>query len=164
MLPHSVLAGKMSSAGIASDIFHVIHGSILRKKGSSGQLDCPDSYSLHWEMSPESSIASPPPANARERIIRILHGKIVIGVGAAGDKGKILKSHSLAPFRFRVSSAFSITLGLSGYSGEGRPILFIHGFPIGHVSMTACMEPVFTKRKGYKRVYMDLPGMGLSET
>ena len=33
MLSQSVLAGEMSSAGIASDIFHVIHPFILRKKG-----------------------------------------------------------------------------------------------------------------------------------
>ena len=29
-----------------------------------------------------------------------------------------------------------------------------------HRLMTGCMEPVFNNRDGYKRIYIDLPGMG----
>ena len=46
--------------------------------------------------------------------------------------------------------------------GEGRPILFLHGFPIDHMCMKECMEPLFSRREGYKRIYLDLPGMGKS--
>ena len=29
--------------------------------------------------------------------------------------------------------------------------------------MKACMEPVFLRKTGYKRIYLDLPGMGKSK-
>ncbi|CAJ36481.1 alpha/beta fold hydrolase [Methanocella arvoryzae] len=44
--------------------------------------------------------------------------------------------------------------------GEGTPVVMIHGYGIDHHVMTGCMEPVFLKRKGYRRIYLDLPGMG----
>jgi len=44
--------------------------------------------------------------------------------------------------------------------GEGKPILIIHGMTPDHRLMTGCMEPVFKDREGYKRIYLDLPGMG----
>lgn len=44
--------------------------------------------------------------------------------------------------------------------GEGNPVLAIHGFGIDHHVMTGCMEPIFTRRAGWKRIYLDLPGMG----
>lgn len=44
--------------------------------------------------------------------------------------------------------------------GSGRPVLCIHGYVVDHRMMTGCMEPVFEKRPGYRRIYMDLPGMG----
>jgi pimeloyl-ACP methyl ester carboxylesterase len=44
--------------------------------------------------------------------------------------------------------------------GEGDPLLAIHGFGIDHHVMTGCMEPIFTNRAGWKRIYLDLPGMG----
>ncbi|WP_019242963.1 MULTISPECIES: alpha/beta fold hydrolase [Bacillus] len=47
--------------------------------------------------------------------------------------------------------------------GEGIPIIMIHGFSPDHRLMTGCMEPVFTNRMGYRRIYIDLPGMGLSK-
>jgi pimeloyl-ACP methyl ester carboxylesterase len=47
--------------------------------------------------------------------------------------------------------------------GEGYPILMLHGYGIDHHVMTGCMEPIFKKRPGYKRIYMDLPGMGRSK-
>ncbi|MFJ7746936.1 alpha/beta fold hydrolase [Peribacillus sp. NPDC097295] len=44
--------------------------------------------------------------------------------------------------------------------GEGIPILMIHGYSPDHQLMSGCMEPIFTKRKGWRRIYIDLPGMG----
>jgi pimeloyl-ACP methyl ester carboxylesterase len=44
--------------------------------------------------------------------------------------------------------------------GEGSPVLGIHGFGIDHHVMTGCMEPIFANRAGWKRIYLDLPGMG----
>lgn len=44
--------------------------------------------------------------------------------------------------------------------GEGRPIVQLHGYFPDHRLMTGCMEPIFTKRPGYRRIYPDLPGMG----
>lgn len=51
--------------------------------------------------------------------------------------------------------------------GEGQPILFIHGLACDMNLMKGCMEPLFRRRnlenkKPYKRVYIDLPGMGKS--
>lgn len=47
--------------------------------------------------------------------------------------------------------------------GEGTPVLIIHGWGICRLTMKAAFEPVFTKLDGYKRFYIDLPGMGDSE-
>jgi pimeloyl-ACP methyl ester carboxylesterase len=44
--------------------------------------------------------------------------------------------------------------------GTGRPILMIHGFSPDHRLMSGCMEPIFEKRAGWRRIYFDLPGMG----
>ena len=44
--------------------------------------------------------------------------------------------------------------------GEGMPILNTHGYGIDHHVMSNCMEPVFRKRPGWQRIYLDLPGMG----
>lgn len=44
--------------------------------------------------------------------------------------------------------------------GEGKPIIMIHGYYPDHRLMVGCMEPIFINRTGYKRVYIDLPGMG----
>jgi len=47
--------------------------------------------------------------------------------------------------------------------GEGKPILMLHGFPLDHQMMKGCMEPIFKRRQGWKRIYFDLPGMGKSK-
>ncbi|WP_102275312.1 alpha/beta fold hydrolase [Cytobacillus massiliigabonensis] len=47
--------------------------------------------------------------------------------------------------------------------GEGKPIIMIHGFSPDHRLMSGCMEPVFKKRTGWRRIYIDLPGMGLTK-
>jgi pimeloyl-ACP methyl ester carboxylesterase len=44
--------------------------------------------------------------------------------------------------------------------GDGIPILMIHGYGIDHNVMTGCMEPIFKGRPEWKRIYLDLPGMG----
>ena len=47
--------------------------------------------------------------------------------------------------------------------GEGTPVLVIHGWGISRLTMKAAFEPVFSTLDGYKRYYIDLPGMGDSE-
>lgn len=44
--------------------------------------------------------------------------------------------------------------------GIGKPIIMIHGFSLDHRLMSACMEPIFKEREGWRRIYIDLPGMG----
>ncbi|MFC0237075.1 alpha/beta fold hydrolase [Fictibacillus phosphorivorans] len=44
--------------------------------------------------------------------------------------------------------------------GSGTPIVMIHGFSPDHRLMKGCMEPIFQEREGYRRIYIDLPGMG----
>lgn len=46
--------------------------------------------------------------------------------------------------------------------GNGKPIIMLHGYYVDHRVMAGCMEPVFSGREGYKRIYLDLPGMGKS--
>jgi pimeloyl-ACP methyl ester carboxylesterase len=38
--------------------------------------------------------------------------------------------------------------------------VLLHGFTPDHRLMTGCFEPVFATRPGWRRVYLDLPGMG----
>ncbi|WP_117170315.1 alpha/beta fold hydrolase [Paraliobacillus sediminis] len=47
--------------------------------------------------------------------------------------------------------------------GEGIPIIMLHGYSPDHRLMTGCMEPVFSKRDGWRRIYIDLPGMGVTK-
>ncbi|MBG9453874.1 2-hydroxy-6-oxo-6-phenylhexa-2,4-dienoate hydrolase [Lysinibacillus sphaericus] len=44
--------------------------------------------------------------------------------------------------------------------GTGTPIVMLHGYSPDHRLMKGCMEPVFAEREGWKRIYIDLPGMG----
>lgn len=44
--------------------------------------------------------------------------------------------------------------------GQGKPIVAIHGWSVDHRLMSGCMESVFANKPGYKRIYLDLPGMG----
>lgn len=44
--------------------------------------------------------------------------------------------------------------------GKGRPFVGLHGFAPDHRLMKGCLEPVFRHRKGWRRIYPDLPGMG----
>lgn len=47
--------------------------------------------------------------------------------------------------------------------GKGTPILMIHGYSPDHRLMSGCMEPIFKRRNGWRRIYIDLPGMGLTK-
>jgi pimeloyl-ACP methyl ester carboxylesterase len=44
--------------------------------------------------------------------------------------------------------------------GAGRPILMLPGRPSDHRVMARFMEPLFTRREGWLRLYPDLPGTG----
>ncbi|MCI0583354.1 MAG: alpha/beta hydrolase [Chloroflexi bacterium] len=46
--------------------------------------------------------------------------------------------------------------------GEGRPVLLLHGMPTDHRHMVRAFEPVFEARPGWRRIYPDLPGHGLT--
>lgn len=48
--------------------------------------------------------------------------------------------------------------------GQGIPVINLHGYGIDHCSMKASLEPLFAGRKGFQRIYFDLPGMGRSGT
>ena len=44
--------------------------------------------------------------------------------------------------------------------GQGTPLINLHGWPADHGQMIAMMEPLFVDRSGWRRIYVDLPGMG----
>ncbi|MDE9367271.1 alpha/beta hydrolase [Luteipulveratus sp. YIM 133132] len=50
--------------------------------------------------------------------------------------------------------------------GPARPqhgtIVLLHGFPCDHRLMTGAFEPVLSAREGWRRLYVDLPGLGRS--
>lgn len=46
--------------------------------------------------------------------------------------------------------------------GEGRPIVFLHGWTMDRQVEANTYEPVFATRPGWRRIYPDLPGMGRS--
>jgi pimeloyl-ACP methyl ester carboxylesterase len=44
--------------------------------------------------------------------------------------------------------------------GQGLPVIVLHGAGVDHREMEAAIEPLFEGRGGYRRIYIDLPGMG----
>src|SRR4051795_3033696 len=44
--------------------------------------------------------------------------------------------------------------------GDGIPIMVLHGVGVDHREMVAAIEPVFRDISGYRRIYLDQPGMG----
>lgn len=47
--------------------------------------------------------------------------------------------------------------------GDGQPVIFIHGLGLDYRSLYEFVEPLFEQKKGWKRIYLDLPGMGRSD-
>ncbi|MBH0168235.1 alpha/beta fold hydrolase [Fictibacillus sp. 18YEL24] len=47
--------------------------------------------------------------------------------------------------------------------GEGMPLIILHSMGTDHRSMKAWLEPIFKNKRGYQRVYVDLPAHGHSE-
>jgi len=46
--------------------------------------------------------------------------------------------------------------------GQGKPVLCLHGFTENGGVMIGCLEPFFENTSGYRRIYLDMPGMGKS--
>lgn len=46
--------------------------------------------------------------------------------------------------------------------GEGFPVLIIHGWQLDGTAEAADFEPIFSKTEGLLRIYVDLPGMGIT--
>ena len=46
--------------------------------------------------------------------------------------------------------------------GQGRPIVFLHGWSMDRRVELPVYEPIFSVRGGWRRIYPDLPGMGRS--
>ncbi|WP_455715408.1 alpha/beta fold hydrolase [Anaerosporobacter sp.] len=46
--------------------------------------------------------------------------------------------------------------------GDGVPIFIIHGNHVDYRLMYGCLEPCFTDVMKYKRIYIDIPGLGKS--
>ena len=44
--------------------------------------------------------------------------------------------------------------------GTGKPVLFLHRFTEDHGFMKGCGELFFQNMEGYRRIYLDMPGMG----
>lgn len=66
--------------------------------------------------------------------------------------------------RGEISMEFKIKNTSINYEiiGDGKPIVMLHGYYVDHRLMAGCMETVFSNIEGYKRIYLDLPGMGKS--
>lgn len=46
--------------------------------------------------------------------------------------------------------------------GRGTPVVVLHGLSIDHRGIAGSLEPVFDRVDGFKRLYLDIPGMGES--
>src|SRR5215217_3094410 len=46
--------------------------------------------------------------------------------------------------------------------GSGTPVLALHGAGVDHREVAGALEPILSKIPGYRRLYPDLPGMGLT--
>jgi pimeloyl-ACP methyl ester carboxylesterase len=46
--------------------------------------------------------------------------------------------------------------------GAGRPLVVLHGAGVDHREAEACFEPALDRVAGLRRIYPDLPGMGLT--
>jgi pimeloyl-ACP methyl ester carboxylesterase len=50
-----------------------------------------------------------------------------------------------------------------GARDAGRVLVLLHGFTADHRLMSGAFEPVMSGRDGWRRIYLDLPGMGRTE-
>ncbi len=48
--------------------------------------------------------------------------------------------------------------------GSGTPVLILHGYHVDHRLMSGSMEPAFEHLVGFRRIYVDLPGMGRTKS
>ena len=46
--------------------------------------------------------------------------------------------------------------------GSGTPVLALHGAGVDHREIAGALEPIFSNVPGFRRLYPDLPGMGLT--
>ncbi len=46
--------------------------------------------------------------------------------------------------------------------GSGTPVLALHGAGVDHREIAGALEPIFRSVPGFRRLYADLPGMGLT--
>lgn len=59
-------------------------------------------------------------------------------------------------------SVFYTTNGVASFAiGHGTPIIMLHGFPLDHRSLLP-LDSVVEQHGSWKRIYIDLPGMGES--
>ena len=58
------------------------------------------------------------------------------------------------------AAVLELLLDVDSASRSGAPVLALHGWTPDHRQMMGCLEPVFDRRPGYRRLYPDLPGMG----
>lgn len=42
--------------------------------------------------------------------------------------------------------------------------MMIHGYHVDYRLMSGCLEPIFRETQGYRRIYIDLPGMGKTKS
>jgi pimeloyl-ACP methyl ester carboxylesterase len=58
-------------------------------------------------------------------------------------------------------AAMETNTSLSAHEiGEGLPVLIVHGWEMNGKVEELDFEPIFTKIPGFRRIYVDLPGMG----
>ena len=50
-----------------------------------------------------------------------------------------------------------------GSFGEGRPLIFLPGWPDAGRVPADYLEPIFAGRQGWRRIYLDLPGRGATK-
>nr|WP_321026570.1 alpha/beta hydrolase [Clostridium neonatale] len=48
--------------------------------------------------------------------------------------------------------------------GNGKPIVILHGYTVDDRLMSGCIEPILGESNEYKRIYIDLPGMGKTKS
>ena len=86
---------------------------------------------------------------------------------AGKDVGKERGETSLTSQKHRLNLSSRNTMAdptslAARHVGTGLPVLIVHGWEMSGQAEAFDFEPVFTKREGYRRIYVDLPGMGES--